>query len=102
MQQGFSQYMKGKIIRVTPNACQDGFKFRATHETRRPKTSMAETAREIAAVGDFDIDFFKFFQFHRFSFHRDSFDEAGSIVHTHPGICKKKGKTFHGRCTRII
>jgi hypothetical protein len=61
MQQGFSQYMQGKIVRVPPYTLQEGFKFHMVHETSGPTAPMAETARKIAAVGNFDIDFFKFF-----------------------------------------
>jgi DUF971 family protein len=59
MQQRFPQNMQADMLRVALYCFQYLRKYRRAHEALGPRGPTAETTGEIAAIGHFNIDFFK-------------------------------------------
>lgn len=62
VQEGFAQHMQGKMVGVPLDLAEDGAEILGAHEGFCPVAPVAEAAGKIAAVGDFEVYFFEFFQ----------------------------------------
>ncbi len=62
VEEGFAEKVKSEMIGPASELLQSRAKGRGGDKGRRPLTTVAEAARQIAAVGDLDEDFFEFFQ----------------------------------------
>lgn len=67
VQQRFAEQMQCQVVRKITDLLQGMVKLRRGDKRFGPFALVAEAAREVAAIGDLDIDAFKLFQTNMFS-----------------------------------